>query len=336
VLRRLWFHDAHAFTWQAAFASREWQAFAQICNARARPFTVAPRLMRAFLLFFGLIVVALAVMAVAAYPAWLAVTPVMEGVPFHRVANRLGMLALLVGFLLLARRMRLADRASLGYGVARPAFFRQAGLGFALGALLMAPVVAMLFALDLRLIPEGEAAGAASIAQSALKGLLTGITVAFIEETFFRGAMFTAIEREAGARAAILLTSVVYAAVHFVGRNRIPAAEVEWASGFEHVAGTLRAFAEPASIVDAFLCLTGVGIVLGAARVTTGNIAACVGLHAAWVWIITMVREMTAPAEGSPLAFLVSRYDGFIGWLVLAWTVVIGVVVLRILRRAKR
>ena len=292
--------------------------------------------MRAFLLFFGLIVAALAVMAVAAYPAWLAVTPIMDGVPFHRVANRIGMLALLVGFLLLARRMRLADRASLGYGIARPAFLRQAGLGFALGVLLMAPVVAMLFVLELRVpVPDGEAIGAASLARSALKGLLTGITVAFIEETFFRGAMFTAIEREAGARAAILLTSVVYAAVHFVGRNRIPAAEVEWASGFEHVAGTLRAFGEPAVIADAFLCLTAVGIVLGAARVTTGNIAACVGLHAGWVWIITLVREMTAPAVGSPLAFLVSRYDGFVGWLVLAWTVVIGIGVLAWLRRTR-
>jgi uncharacterized protein len=280
--------------------------------------------MRAFLLFFGLIVAALAVMAIAAYPAWLAVTPLMENVPFHRVANRIGMLALLVGFLLLARRMHLADRASLGYGVPRPAFLRQAGLGFALGTLFMLPAVALLFALELRVVPEGQALDAASLARFAVKGLLTGIVVAFIEETFFRGAMFTAIDREAGARAAILLTAVVYAAVHFIGQHRIPAEEVEWASGLAHLAGTLRSFADPASIADALLCLIGVGVVLGVARAIMGNIAACIGLHAGWVWIITMVREVTAPAEDAPLAFLVSRYDGFIGWLVLAWMVAIG------------
>lgn len=280
--------------------------------------------MRAFLLFFGLIVAAFAVMAVAAYPAWLAVTPVMEGVPFHRVANRVGMLALLVGFLLLARRMRLADRDGLGYGVARPEFVRQAALGLALGTLLMLPVVAMVLALDLRVVPESEGVDAAALAKFALGGLATGIVVALIEETFFRGAMFTAIGRESGARTAILLTSVVYAAVHFVGRNRIPAEEVGWTSGLEHIAATLRAFGEPASIADAFLCLAAVGVVLGAARAITGNIAACIGLHAGWVWIITIVRETTEPATHAPLAFLVSRYDGFVGWLVLAWTVVIG------------
>jgi uncharacterized protein len=292
--------------------------------------------MRAFLLFVGLIVAAFAVMAIAAYPAWLAVTPIMGDVPFHRVANRVGMLALLVGFLLLARRMRLADRASLGYGVAWPAFWRQAGLGFGLGTLLMLPVVAMVFALDLRVVPAGEALDPTSLARSALTGLSTGVVVAFIEETFFRGAMHTAIERERDARTAILLTSVVYAAVHFVGRNRIPAQDVEWASGLEHIAGTLRALADPASIADAFLCLVAVGVVLGTARAITGNIAACVGLHAGWVWIITMVRETTVPATGAPLAFLVSRYDGFVGWLVLAWTLVIGVGVLVWRRRGLR
>jgi uncharacterized protein len=292
--------------------------------------------MRAFLLFFGLIVAALAVMAIAAYPAWLAVTSVMDDVPFHRVANRLGMLALLAGFLLLARRMRLADRASLGYGLPKAAFLRQAGLGFALGVLLMLPVVAMVFALDLRVLPEGSSFDAASVGQAALKGLLTGITVAFIEETFFRGAMFTAVERESSARTAIVLTSLVYAAVHFIGKHRIPADEVEWASGLAHLAGTLDAFAAPASIADAFLCLTAVGIVLGAARVITGNIAACIGLHAGWVWIITMIREVTAPEPNAPLAFLVSGYDGFVGWLVLAWTAVIGTVIVYVLAHLQR
>jgi membrane protease YdiL (CAAX protease family) len=257
----------------------------------------------------------------------------MDGVPFHRVANRVGMLALLIGFLLLARRMRLADRASLGYAVTWPAFARQAGIGFALGTLLMLPVVAMLFALDLRVVRDSEMLDAVSIAQFALGGLATGIVVAFIEETFFRGAMFTAIERESGARIAIVLTSLVYAAVHFVGRNRIPAEEVGWSSGLDHIAATLRAFAEPASILDAFLCLAAVGIVLGMARAITGNVAACVGLHAGWVWIITTVRETTAPAADGPLSILVSRYDGFIGWLVLGWTLLIGAVIVGVLRR---
>ena len=291
--------------------------------------------MRAFLLFLGLILAALGVMALAAYPGWLAIAPLLEEPKFHRIASRIGMLALLVGFVLLARRMQLADRASLGFGLAWPAFLRHVLLGLGLGAVLMLPVVAMLFALDLRVPVDGQF-DATLLARLTLQGLLSGTVVALIEETFLRGAMFTAIEREAGARAAIALTSIVYAALHFIGRYRIPADEVEWGSGIELLAGTLQAFAAPATIVDAFLCLVGVGVVLGAVRALTGNIAACIGLHAGWVWIITLVREATTPEPGAPLAFLVSRFDGFVGWLVLGWTLVIGTVIVYVFDRLRR
>ena len=64
---------------------------------------------------------------------------------------------------------------------------------------------------------------------------------------------------------------------------------------------------------------------LGVVRITTGNIAACIGLHAGWVWVMLVVHEMTHPVRTAAGSFLLSRFDGFIGWLVLAWTLVIGV-----------
>jgi hypothetical protein len=42
------------------------------------------------------------------------------------------------------------------------------------------------------------------------------------------------------------------------------------------------------------------------------------------VAIIAVVRETSARRESGPVAFLMSDYDGFIGWMVLAWTFVIG------------
>jgi hypothetical protein len=29
--------------------------------------------------------------------------------------------------------------------------------------------------------------------------------------------------------------------------------------------------------------------------------------------------------RGQPLSFLLSQFDGFVGWLVLAWTIVLGI-----------
>ena len=102
------------------------------------------------------------------------------------------------------------------------------------------------------------------------------------------------------------------------------------------MAGTLDAFKDPLGIVDAFLCLFGVGVLLAAVRATTGNIAACMGLHAGWVWVITFVRVTSEPNDAHPLRFLLSEFDGLVGWLVLAWTVVIGFVLYRVYARRAR
>jgi len=162
---------------------------------------------------------------------------------------------------------------------------------------------------------------------------LSGLAVAFIEETFLRGAMHTAIQRESGARTAILLTAIVYSATHFFGSFHIPAEQVSVWSGLDLLAGTLHSFAHPLGIVDAFICLFAVGAVLGVIRTITGNIAACIGLHAGWVWVMLLAHEISRPVRTAPLSFLLSRFDGFVGWLVLGWTVLMGLALWRFYTR---
>src|SRR5260370_9972179 len=99
--------------------------------------------MRAFLLFVGLMVAALAAIAVFTYPAWLLLHPHFD-FPFHRIGERIGMLALGLGFLITARRLGLPDRTSLGYGLAPIDFLREASIGLALGVATMSAVGALL------------------------------------------------------------------------------------------------------------------------------------------------------------------------------------------------
>ncbi|MDB6084052.1 MAG: hypothetical protein JWN43_1933 [Gammaproteobacteria bacterium] len=280
--------------------------------------------MRTFAWFFGLIVAGLASIAVFTYPAWLLLHPHFN-FPFHRIGERIGMLALLAGFALIARRLKLNDRSSLGFGVPRREFLREMLTGLALGVLSMSAVVAVMTALGL--LDWSPAAGltAASLTRLVLMRLLSGLAVAFIEETFLRGAMLTGIERESGATAAVLLTAVVYSATHFFASFKVPADQVTPHSGVDLLSGTLHLFAHPSGIADAFLCLLAVGVVLGIVRVATGNIAACIGLHAGWVWVMLVVHEMSHPLRTAPLGFLLSSFDGFVGWLVLAWTILLGV-----------
>ncbi len=288
--------------------------------------------MRAFALFIALMAAAVVVGALLAYPAYSLAHVLGADWPFHRVANRLAMLALLVGLLWMLRRLKLANRAALGYAAPRRQFLSLAARALAIGAVLMAPVIAMLLMLDLR-DPNAGLTNAA-IVTVALKGVVGGVVVAFIEETFFRGAMHSAIERESGAAPAVALTALVYACVHFLNRVRIPHESVDWGSGFDLMARTFSAFGDPLRIADSFLALFAVGVLLGLVRLRYGHIAACVGLHAGWVWIITITRELTTRASDASASFLVGSYDGVIGYLVLGWTLAL-IAVFEIVRRRR-
>jgi hypothetical protein len=279
--------------------------------------------MRAFAWFLGLFLVAFAVVAVFAYPAWLLLHPHFD-FPFHRIGERIGMIGLLVGFLLVARRLGLADRKSLGYGAPRREFLREWGLGLVLGVVTMLGIVGVMAAVGLLEWRSDAVFGAAALAKLVGARLLSGLAVALIEETFIRGAMFTAIQRESGTRTAVILTSILFAASHFFGKIRIPADQVTAWGGVDLLAGTLHAFSDPLGIADAFLCLAGVGVVLAVVRAKTGNIAASLGLHAGWVWVMLVAHELTKANDASPLRPLLSQFDGFVGWLVLAWTIPMG------------
>jgi hypothetical protein len=281
--------------------------------------------MRVFAAFLGLFAIGFAAIAAFTYPAWSLLHPYFD-FPFHRIGERIGMLALLLGLVLAARRLQLNDRASLGFGLKRSAFLREMLLGLGLGALSMTAVVAVMGLMGLITWSAAASLTAGGVAKLVLSRALSGLAVAFIEETFIRGAMLTGIARESGVTAAVLLTSLIYAATHFFASYKIPAADVTATSGLELISGTLHLFAHPSSIADAFSCLFAVGVVLAVIRVITGNIAAGIGLHAGWVWVMLVAHELSQPVRDATLSFLLSRFDGFTGWLVLAWTLVLGMV----------
>jgi membrane protease YdiL (CAAX protease family) len=279
--------------------------------------------MRAFAWFLGLLLMAFGVVALLAYPAWLLLHPHFD-FPFHRIGERVGMLALLVGFVLVAKRLGLADRASLGYGAPRREFIRELLVGLALGVATMVAIVGIMAALGVLEWRKDAVFGTAVLVKLVAARLGNGLAVALIEETFIRGAMFTAIQRESGTRTAIILTSLLYSASHFFAKVRIPAEQVTSWSGVDLITSTLHTFADPLGIMDAFLAYAAVGVVLAMVRALMGNIAPTLGLHAGWVWVILVTHELAQPVPDSPRRFLLSQFDGFVGWLVLGCSVPIA------------
>jgi uncharacterized protein len=277
---------------------------------------------RTFALFVALLAGSLVLAAALTYPAWLLVGTVSVE-PVHRVMNRLAMLFALVGLIVLTRRLGLSNRTALGYGLPRAEFLRQLGVGWAAGIGLMLPLVALLLALDVRQIKPGLDGDLPAMLAS---GVLSGFAVAFIEETFFRGVLFTAVVRTSGALTAIVAPSVLYAALHFLGgKLRVPPQEVSWLHGFEVLSRLFERYAQPLVFVDSFLALVALGVLLAIVRLRTRAIAACIGLHAAGVCGIFILRDTTAVNSQAQFAAIVGAYDGVIGWAAFAWFVAIVV-----------
>lgn len=281
--------------------------------------------MRAFLIFLGVILGALLIAGFLAYPAWLLVTTFMDA-PIHRVMHRIAMLLGAIGLYLFLKRLHLANQETLGYAMPSRSFIGQMLLAFACGLVLMSAFVVALFGLDVRdLRSTLTADGLASIVSGAVVlGIARGFAVAFIEETFFRGALFSAIRRESGVVAAVALPSLIYAAVHFLGGGlKIPADEVTYAHSLDLIPNLFEKLAAPHLHIDSFAALFVLGVLLSLIRLRTGAIAGSIGMHAAGVCVITVTHKLSIVNQGSQLGGLVGSYDGILGWLAFLWFVVI-------------
>lgn len=279
--------------------------------------------MRALAWFLAAIFGTLLAAALLAWPVWQLAQAAGLEFAFHRVVSRFWQLLLLAGLLLALRRLRLRGREDWGYGLPRPEFLRQAGLGLVAGIATMLPMtIAMLVS---GILAPRAGLDAAMVLEAITVGLLAGLAVAVVEETFFRGLMFRAVSRESGFAFTAWTTALVYAAIHFFARTKIPADEVAWDSGFRLLAGALAHFTNPLPVLGSFVTLLFVGLLLAGVRERTGAIAACIGLHMGWVCVIKATKSLTHVNADAAWAFLVGPFDGYTGWLVAGWAALLVV-----------
>lgn len=273
--------------------------------------------MRALAWFVAAVAGTLVLAALLGYPVWQLTQALGADWPFHKVTSRLWQLLLLAGIVLAVRRLRLTSRADWGYGQPRAQFLRHAGAGLAIGLATMLPMTLAMTALGV--LERDAGLDTAALLRFLVAGAATGLVVAVVEETFFRGLMYRGITRESGLAAAVAGTALFYSAIHFLARARIGHDDIGWGSGFELMGVALSRFAQPASIADSFVTLALVGVLLALLRHRTGGIAAGIGLHMGWICVIKATKWSTTPAPDSPWSFLVGSFDGYTGWLVAGW-----------------
>lgn len=249
--------------------------------------------------------------------------------PFARVVNRSLLLVALLGIPFYGRASGIRRWADVGVDP-RGLRWRRVAAGFALGFFSLAAVCGIALAAGARTLSPrtpGELAGQFAGA------LATALFVAVIEELLFRGAIFGGLRRAMPWMAALVLSSAIYAIVHFMARPTNPP-RIDWLSGLRVLPTMLAGMLEPGGLVPAFVNLTLAGMILGLAYVFTGDILASVGIHAGWIFWLKFYGFLTRAVPGTDPVFWGTRklVDG---WLAFVALVVVLTIVLIVARRGK-
>ena len=266
----------------------------------------------AFIALFGL---ALILGAALAYPMYLLLTNWFE-LDIESATNRCVLLVSIILFITLYRKLNFGAYKDIGYSKAHKEFWHGFAKGFVIGVLIMGPVIIGLLISGNRLIDPGWQWQVSNLLPMLLKAVLAGLIVAFIEETIFRGAMLTAVQRKSSATFAVITTSLFYALLHFLkpGIDQNPDT-LDWVSGFMVLKNAFLTLLQPMHFIDSFMALFFAGVLLAIIKIRTNRLAYCIGVHAAWVVAISMFKRVTNTNHTSEYAFLSGDYDRVIGYL---------------------
>ena len=268
-----------------------------------------------FMLFFVLII---ALSPLLAYPMHLLLGTLAD-LAFHKTVKYVTLACALVFCGIYLHMHRMLSPVAFGFGAGQATFRRDLISGVAVGTMLLTVLVILFLALDIWVIKTNLAPFWDDFWIIILKATATGMIVALLEESIFRGALFSVLHRRVNAFYAILLTSLAYATVHFLAYNELSdEVAISWLTGifmvpdlFIGLFGTIQ--------LDHFLALFALGVLLSLMRFKTGNIALCVGTHAGLVATLKVVKKFSHYTPDSTFDVLVSKSSDMLGLLAFAW-----------------
>lgn len=241
--------------------------------------------------------------------------------PLAKVISKITLVLLLLSIFPLKNYLQFSW-AELGFAP-KAMFFKQLGQGLALGLLTLLPVLLTLYWLDVHVWDDTRHWTAGKIAEKIGLGLFFAMLIAIGEEILFRGLLLGGLRRKTSIIAAVTISSIYYAALHFLkSKSQLVYAELTPSSGLKLMAEAFANWLNPA-ILSALLALFVVGVFLAILRSRVPeSLGLCIGCHAAWVWQIKVSRDLFNVNLQADSLFLVNTYyDGVVGPLVSSWLV---------------
>ena len=232
--------------------------------------------------------------------------------PFHRFVNRSLLGLALLGLWPLLRSLGLRRGADVGL-VSPSSQGRRWTTGFALGFLSLACVAALALGFGARHF--ADELSAIQFGRQLFGAALTALVVSVLEEVLFRGALFGALRKAWSWPGALLVSSMVYAIVHFLESTKWTE-PVTWLSGLAILPKMLRGFVDLHAVLPGFFNLTLAGAILAFAYQRTGNLYFSIGLHAGWIFWLKFYGAITRDSAGAP-TWLWGTHKLIDGWLAL-------------------
>ena len=264
------------------------------------------------------LLILLAALSLACIVSYFIVLGIGDAISFRQLINRSAQLFLMLSIFPAMAYLKIS-KAELGFAQ-RSVFFKQLLQGFGLGFMTLIPVFIVLYVLKINVLDETQVWTIGLLAKNMTINLLIALLISLIEEPLFRGIMLVSLSKKLPVMAAILISSIYYAGLHFFSSNTdIPVQDITLFSGFKLLGEAFAHLMNPA-ILSAFFALLMVGIFLGVLRTQVkASLGLCIGCHTCWVWQIKMSKKLFDTDYSSPYHTLVSNYDGVVGPLVAGW-----------------
>jgi membrane protease YdiL (CAAX protease family) len=265
---------------------------------------------------------------IAPWLYWLAQStmPRLAQAPFHRFLDRSLLIVALIGIWPLLKSI--GAKSTRDFGLVKPTGqWKLLANGFLLGFASLAIAACIVLAAHARSF--NSAISTNKLLAALTSAALTAVVVAVLEEILFRGAIFGALRKIWNWRAALVISSMIYAIVHFLAKADLSGA-ITWTSGFQLLPLKLAGFAALRIVIPGFFNLTLAGAMLALAYQRTGNLYFSIGLHAGWIFWLKFYGVLTAPLPDANV-WLWGTGKLIDGWFALAVLAVTFFILLRLL-----
>jgi len=275
--------------------------------------------------FFILVSLVIVASPLLTYPVYLILDNFID-LPFHKLVGHVTLICGLIFSGIYLKYHQLHARQAFGYGLSKNLFLKDVLRGLVAGVLMMAFIKLILILSGAHQIRPNLDYFWSNLLLIFFKALLAGLAVGFIEESIFRGALFSSLYKKTNAFIAISLTSFVYAAVHFLKYRELPeGSEITWFTGMEMLPDAFFKLSYP-NIIDLFLTLFVLGVLLAMVRLHKGNIAMCIGIHAGIVMALKITGRFSQYVPDSRFDFLVNWVDHTLGYLSFCLLLVLAII----------